>query len=492
MDLTDPIWAVTNLAAGDSVLGAWGAPTGYKISGSGGSGTARISQVSPSLVAAATRCNGSTWLKEDPSASSLTVQLEVSDQGSELFTQIIGLTDVWKRYNIPAIFTGGASGNIKLAVSVPTPTTAFAFQMSQPQLHPNSTDVFIFTATDDTEGDDAGRGAYGTNAVGHLKDAKIKEIVEYRDPIETDEGLHWVAILRDLLNRNKTVEVRIDIDAFELERRFSSISQFRRTVDNATDIKKLVEELRESGQFDIWVTEKGVFTVRQAFRPVAPGSAAPTVQTGIDFVEKPPRVKSNNKSRVTRSIVYYNFDPTASEFLGVSNDQYDDIQGKIDVVAEGPDQRATSSEFILSKWIYRAIEATALSGRVVDRYKDGAELVSSIITFQRYADLTTGEIANLQHPRIRRKSGTSAALTDNRYQAIRRIYPGAGGDLQMEWLEANFGRFGHIAPNFDLEDGAPTPFPDYDFASDAEREYAYVARNDGTVGVDNDPAYTII
>jgi hypothetical protein len=487
-DFSNAVWNKTNLVPTEKVDDQWGSTEGWRIVGSAGAPS--IYQTSPTLAAASAAPYGSVWARLDPSETSGTIQLKVRDAtDSESATQIIGLQSYWVRYRVTKSFTAGASGNATLEVTVPG-GGALNFQLAHAQLHP--TRDTIYTPTEATEGNAAGRGAYGTNASSKSIGGPIKEIVEYRSPVDTTEGLHPAEILRDLFNRNITELVNINAESFRVERAFSTGNQFRRTIDEATSIEKLANELREQAMFDIWVTEDGEIKIRQSFRPTAPGEVTETIETGIDIVTAPPAVDSNKDSRITRMYVYFNFNPTGgTEANNKEPDQYDDIQGQVNQTAEGKNSRAYKAKFVFSQWIFRNAEAIALAGRLLDRFRLGARRVKMLVTLQRYDDLVTGETINIEHPRLRRKSGTSALQLPNRYQIMAATYPGKGKDVKVECLEGVYGRFAFIAPNEDLE-SPPDPFPDYDDASDAELEYAFICRNDETIGVNNDPPYLII
>lgn len=476
-DLTLAAWEKTDLSVLGETDGPFGNTNGHRFFGDGTG--------SPSLVhegdgsCAGFDIDGSLWLRQDPTDAAATVQLIFRNAaGTESASTVIGLTNAWLRYDAAVAFSGAAGASPTLEVK-PVGSGSFAFQVSQPMIDPGTLTRRPYVSRTIAGGRPAataGRGAFGTVVTTHDALKEIVETVEYRRQSDETEGLHPVLpIMRDLINRNLTLSSIVDQDTFVAEYNFSVGNLFRRTIDSAEEIGGLISDLRRDSMSDIWVSQEGLVRVRQSFRPTGPGETAATIKSGIDIVQNMPEVMSNRDQRITSVVVGYNFQPSSgSEATADDLDQYDNIEVRANFTASGLNQRAFKGKTVLSQWIYREAEALALAGRLLDRYKLGARKVNLVVSFQRYDDLQIGEYINIQHSRLRTRSGTEAVQGQNRYQVTGFTYPGDGEDIRLQTLEGVFGRFGFIAPNFDLESGSPTPFPDYNDASEAELAYAFI------------------
>lgn len=460
--------------------------------------TDRIEQDSVE-AASGIQFTGSVWLRGVVDTSiplnppyTMTLDLILSD-ASELASVQVTVTKDWQRFQLVTAFTGGAGQTAVLRIRRDTSDGQKVLAYGA-QLEKSSTRGF-YAATDTNKGADAGRGAFGSTADTHVDDTKILEVILYRLHL-TNDGVHGVVILRDLVNRGLIPSADVDQASFDNEFAFEESPRFRRSGDTLIKTpRKLAEhikELRESALLDLWMSEDGKAKTRLSFRQNDPSLGTFTIKDEENIVRQTASYKGNKESRITRALVYFN--PVAGETDPSNPDDFQNVQVTVDLGVEA--LSGEKSKEIFSKWIFRSNEGIALSGRLISRFRRGARIASWSLDMKDSNKFFVGDVISLDSDDVLQKSGSSASRGNTLWQVIHKEHQRDVGRVRTEGLEASGRKYGIISPDLGLEDTA-ADFPDFDDASTAERQYGFVGTgalgdSETTVGTPSQDGYYIL
>ena len=454
----------------------------------------RIEQDSGDL-ASATTYTFSVWLRgvvdtTSPAISppyTITLDLIRSD-ASELASNQVTVTADWQRFDVTTTFAagGGTFAVARIRRDTGDDRAVFAFGA---QLERASSRGF-YAATAATSGVTAGRGAFGTTAVGHADNSPLAETIPYRLH-QSNSGVHPVFILRDLVNRGRVAVADVNQSSFDREFAFIEDTQLRRSgtfrIRKPRKLSEHVKEVREQALLDLWVSEFGLVNTRFSFRQNVPGASTKTITDAENIIFRSASYAGNKESRFTEVYVY--FDPDPREPDPSEPDDFNKVIVAADVataLASGP-----KAKVILSKWIFRNAEGTATSGRLVSRFKRGARIATWGLDLKDAAAFNLGDILELDSGDVPVKSGTSAVRGKTNWQVIQKRFMRRAGRIEAKGLEFSGLRYAIISPDEDLET-APDAFPDFPAASAAERAYGFIGDAAGLVNAGTESGYFIL
>lgn len=444
--------------------------------------TARVSGLSDNC--------GSWWLRDPTLADGVTstITIEIADTGGLTFTNQVTLTNKWARFEVSGTF---ASVTETLILRIKSATgDALTTQVYGGQINDGVATRKVYVATDGNAGSDAGRGAYGTTAVGHAISTAFKEVLVYRSRLAPITGVHPTVVLRDLVNRGEALLADVDQDSFDREFLFIVTTQVKREdlnlIDEPTKLSTLIKEVRQQSLLDLWSSEEGLIKTRLSFRTVQPGITLPVFKDEDSILQGSLSIRNNAESRVTRAVVFYDLISGGS---GTAPNDFNKAQIFVDLAVEAASGAKVRT--IFGKWIELQGDALALAGRVVNRFLRAARRATLSIDLKDESTFDVGDIVLLNSVDILRRNVTtnSAGRFDSPWQVVQKEPMRREGRIKIEVLEATGLRPGFISPN----DPPSGTFPDeYDDADAEDRQYAFISDANAQVGTDLDDAYTII
>jgi hypothetical protein len=491
----------------DAVSGPWGPENGNYLETSG---AGKLSLGANKAAGSSNSINFAGWLRGHPDDVGRQVTLYIDDGVGNLATQVVTLTQWWKRYDVA--YNGAAgSGNYAVGISVAGAAKFYATQ-AQAVWSAASTIALVrqFYVTSQNLGpfgEYAGRGVYGTTPVLHSNGDPITERAYYRRyGIASDasaEGLHPVWIVADLLNRGHVPpswgDATLHLENFQVEADYRSGARLRRYLVDPQSVESLIVEFCEQFLLSVWCDRLGYMRCRIDWRPRGPGTTWATLTRDADMVQRGQRAtgfrwETNKASQANYVRVAWGlrFDDDGKEKAGDRIEDYEHlaVEGDFSPAIVGTDFRSLAGKTIFAKAIYQAGDAVALAGRYLQRFKRGARKLQAIIGFRRFFDLDVGESYRIVHPSLRTVDGTSAGPGAPLFQATEIGYGDHADDMPSKFLEAWQTKLAHITPTSTDYSGT---FPnDYDLATDDERDfYGFIGDTDNKVGAAKDEGYVI-
>lgn len=442
-----------------------------------------------SEAASATDFTFSVWLKRGPSTTAdgtVTLDLSLSD-GSEQELLCVQVTADWQRFEVSKSFTGGAGQTAVVRIRRNAGDLAEVLAFGT-QAEKDTTRGF-YAATDGNAGADAGRGAFGSTAVGHADDSEIQEAIVYRLHL-ANSGVHPIVVLRDLVNRGQIAAADVDQSSFDNEFDFIQSTQVRRSgTASIGKPRKLLEHVKELSQqvlLDLWVGEDGLVKTRYSFRQNQPGANVKTISDEDNVIEKGSSYKGNADGRVTRVFVYYTL--VAGE-EGNKPEDFSNWKVNADLGVEGfSGQKAKA---IFSKWIFRSAEAVALASRLISRYRRGARVSTWDLDMKDEPDFFVGDVIQLDSPDFLKPSGSSAVRAETSWQVVQKAYQRRRGRVRVAGLQFSGLRYAIISPANGIENPGSV-FPDYPAASGRERQYGFIGDANNLVDSSTEQGYFIL
>jgi len=483
-DLFDGVeWTTWNSPipySGEVYVGPWGRPNAQRW-GSAGASADGYQNTSPTLLAQSQAVNFSIWCRDVDSTGNWQLRLRATGGTAESVSVNFDPPENWDRYDLSTTFTGavGPAETVRADVRTSGAGPSGSVLMAQAQLVDTAArQPYLYTAAACT-GDAANpaRGAFGTTAAAHATGAQVLEVMPYIDQIDDTFGLHPIVILRDLLNRAYVPEANIEMTDFWREIDFiGSTPEFRRLIADTRNVSELIKEVRQQFLIDLWASESGMLRIRLPWRPLAPGDTAEALTEEADILHKSQKWWTNKDSRVTRVFIYYNLKTIDGEAApGDKPEDFENVHVSADLSAEGADGEARKELVLYSRWIYRSAEALAMSGRTLGRYRLGARAGELQMRFARFVDIRTGDQVTVETTRgfVKRESGGNTAIDYNGvFQVMELSFPRSGEPVKLSLLEISRKRYGWISPN---------GWPEYDAATEAERQYAYIGTDPGNL-----------
>ncbi len=382
---------------------------------------------------------------------------------------------------------------IKLAVDLAQGTTAAVTLTSVDGLDASAgyvrvNDEIIGYATASTETRQLltlTRGAFGTTAVDHGVNDKVQKC-RYFPPTNPYD------LLLEMLREDAAIaEEYINATQFEFYKTWPGGDvDFWTIISEPMKLSDLYFEIVDLLDAKSWVAEDLKITIR---RNVAnsPGQSLAILTDADHIIHRSMNVDLNEKSRITRTLIYWHKSPTGKDGEVTS---YARLDVAVDVNAESASGYGeVTARKINCRWLdttYEQEEVVAqyvrnLAMRQTRRSRD-AQAIVTLELDSKDSERKTGDFVKLSSGEILNPDGTP--LSESVFQIVRREKK--KNRIALSLLRIVSGtRICFICPNQDLET-PPDPFPAYSSASELELEYGFITEDTGIMP-NGDPGYII-
>ena len=303
------------------------------------------------------------------------------------------------------------------------------------------------------------RGAFGTTPAAYSARDKVQK-VRYFAPSNP-----WDILLTMLREDAGIADADIDFDAFERGKRTPGNDLlFRAVISEPEKLDKLFFEITDLLDAKAWVAEDLRITVRRNL-PNAPGRAYYRITDEANIVDGSASVDLNEKSRLTRMLIYWHKNVLGKKDVPAAYDRLD--------IAVDADAEAAYGDVVEKKFFCRWIDPMTneedaagryiknLGMRQVRRCRDAQPLVSLSLSL-RDLSLKTGEYVRLTTDELVRFSGDP--IENEIFQVVKReLFDDFS--VKMSLLKVSTRRLALIAPS---------GYPNYLGATDAQREYGFI------------------
>lgn len=478
-NFADAAWPKTNVTVDSKVaVGPFGAVRADQLNFP--AETDFIEQDSGVASGLTTDHDSAVWLKRRPDATAdetITIDQRLSDD-SQIQSSQVTMTKDWQRFQVTRNVTGPVPTmqfRITRAAGDAIACLAFGAGMYQGK----TVAGFYAAAFGGSNGFAAGRGAFGTTASAHAVNTPISEVLVYRQH-ETNDGVHPIVIIRDLLNRGGILSADVDQATFDREFDFIQDSQLRKAgrlaISEPARLSEHIGAVRTQALIDLWASETGLVSVRLSFRQNIPGQTIKDLSHENNIIFRALAIDNNAESRITRIFVF--FDPLVAR-PEENGGLFQSVQIAVDLGVEA--LSGEKSRRIFGDWIFRNAEAVAVAGRILGRFKRAARIIKTRLDLVDEPDFDVGDVVSVNTPDVL-KSGAAGIVErfGSKWQVIQKTHLTTDGQLRLEALEFSGRKYAIISPDDDLETG-PDPFPDHDDASDAELEYGFIGDSNNEV-----------
>lgn len=316
------------------------------------------------------------------------------------------------------------------------------------------------------------RAQFGTVAVEHQSGAKVTKVKYYAPQNPYD-------ILLSILAEAGIDNNYIDTPAFMALKTYPIIDINRRAIIvEPTKADKLFFELINELDCKCWVNEDLKITIAKNIQNL-PGRTYMEITDEANIVNDSTSVDLNDKSRLTRIVVYWD-----KRALGSVNDvnSYNRIDIVIDADAEGANEYGEIIEKkIYSRWLDITCDTEenlasyirANYSRQLFRQRDAQMLLDMSVELKDQ-DIRTGDYVKVTTNTVQEMDGKP--LTRRTFQIIRR-----------EQAKVNEIKLRAIAmPKKKVAFIAPAGTPTYTSATEAQREYGFLSNARGVMSNDDD------
>lgn len=304
------------------------------------------------------------------------------------------------------------------------------------------------------------RGAFGTIAAAYAARDKIQK-VRYFAPSNP-----WDILLEMLQTDAGIEDADIDLEAFERGKRTPGNDLlFRAVISESEKLDKLFFEITDLLDAKPWVGEDLRITIRRNL-PNAPGRAYYRITDEANIVDGSASVDLNEKSRLTRMLIYWH-----KNVLGKKDDPaaYDRLDIAVDADAENSYGDIVEKK-VFCRWIdpitneEDAAEAYIknLGMRQVRRCRDAQPLIALSLSLRDLA-IKTGEYVRLDTDELVKFNGDPIA--SEIFQVVKRELQD-DFSVKVSLLKVSTRRLALIAPN---------GYPNYLDATDLQREYGFIS-----------------
>lgn len=320
------------------------------------------------------------------------------------------------------------------------------------------------------------RGYFSTTADEASADAKVQKVRYYAPANPFD-------ILKEMLLTDAGISSNyVDSDAFDYWRDWPAWEvNFSAVVSEPTKLDKLYFEILDIIDCKSWIAEDLKITIRRNL-PNVPGREYHYLSDEANIIHDSASVDLNNKSRITRILMYWNKD-----VLGKLDEvkSYDRLDIVVDADAESANEY---NDVIEKKFFCRWIQSGYIQEELLNEYiknnlmrqtirQRAACPVITLDVEMKDSNLKTGDYVKLSTDEILLEDGSPIVRAS--YQVVKR-------DLKAEKINLKLLR---AAPRKIAVIG-PADLPDYINASDADKEYCYIGDASGRMP-DGEEAYYI-
>lgn len=319
------------------------------------------------------------------------------------------------------------------------------------------------------------RGYFGTVAATHKAKDKIQKVRYYASANPFD-------LLKDMLFTDAEVgEDYVNSAAYDANRDWPGGEiNFSAIVSEPTKLNKLYFEIVDLLDCKSWVGEDLKITIARNL-PNDPDRVYHTLSDDQNFLAGSGGTDLNEESRLSRLLLFW--DKTT---LGKVDDvnAYARLDISIDADAEsGNEYNEVKEKKFYCRWIQSGgIQEEVLAeyisssmARQLFRQRDARPLIQVDVELKD-SGLKTGEFVRVDTDELLNFDGSP--IGGQGFQIVKRDFK--GHKVQLKLLALPPERLGFIAP-----DSAP----DFDNATDADKEYCYITNDDGLI--DNRPGYYI-
>ncbi|WKZ32921.1 MAG: hypothetical protein QY316_00510 [Thermodesulfobacteriota bacterium] len=320
------------------------------------------------------------------------------------------------------------------------------------------------------------RGHFGTIAAGYGPGEKVQKVRYYAPANPFD-------ILKQMLLEDAGYDAgSVDSDGFDYWRDWPGGEvDFSAVVSEPTKLKELYFEIVDLLDCKSWVGEDLKVTIRRNI-PNEPGRSYREFSDEANIINGSSGVDDNKSSRVSRVLVYWDKSPIGELD---SPGSYGRLDLAVDPDAESANSYGTAAEKkFFCRWLgtWYAQEETIASFikdfamRQVWRQRDPMPIVS-FDAHLKDADAKTGENIRLSTDEVVEPDGSP--LVRAPFQIIKREFKGKRIALRAL----------RISPR-KIDIIAPDDAPDWDQATEEDKEYGYICDDDGLMP-DGSPGYHI-
>ena len=308
------------------------------------------------------------------------------------------------------------------------------------------------------------RGAFGTVADEYKSRDKVQAVRYYA------AANPWDILLEMLRVDAGIADADIDLDAFALAKRTPGNDKlFRAVLSEPENLDKLFFEITDILDAKAWVGEDLRITIRRNVQN-APGRAYYRMTDGANIVDNSASVDFNEKSRLTRMLIYWH-----KSVLGKKDDPaaFDRLDIAVDADAE-----ASYGDVVEKKVFCRWIDPITneedsaetyvknLGMRQVRRSRDAQPLIALSLSL-RDLGIKTGDFVRLDTDELVKFNGDP--ITNETFQVVKRELQD-DFSLKVSLLRVSTRRLALIAP-----DG----YPNYRDATDVQKEFGFITQDTG-------------
>ncbi len=309
------------------------------------------------------------------------------------------------------------------------------------------------------------RAQFGTIADIHSQNTKVQVVKYYAEDNPFD-------LMLQVLDDGGISTADIDMTAFTTEKAFVNDLNILAVISEPTKASVLYYELVDLMGCKTWVSESLKITIARNL-PNHPTRTYTDLTDNIDILDDSGLVDLNQKSLITRCLVYWDIDPIAPED---ENSSYNRMTMALDVDAEGVNEYDQIAEKkIMSRWLSADIIASeeaindgvnALVARQLWQFRDSQPIISLDLEIKNNA-LLTGQFVKISTDELQDMAGND--LSSVAFQVVRRERK--ENILSMKLLRLTTKKICYFAP---------ADAPDYSVATELEKEkYGYFAGDDG-------------
>jgi hypothetical protein len=311
------------------------------------------------------------------------------------------------------------------------------------------------------------RGMFGTTAAEHSENDKVQK-VKYYAPANP------YAILLEMLQTDAGIDSSdIDITAFTTLQNDDPVEELDRyaVITEPENLDTLFFELVNELDCKCWVNEDLKITIKKNIYNI-PSESYHSISDEANIIDRSAKVDLNEKSRFSRIVVYWDKDP-ASDLDDKSG--YNSIDVFIDADSESDNEYGEVLEKdFFSRWLHSDV---GVSEEEIDRYvinnfsrilfniRD-AQTIFEFDVEMKDMDIKTGDFTKISTGEIQDVFGND--LVNRVFQVIKRERK-ADGKFRLKNI---------ITPSRKICFIAPDSTPDYTSASDAQKEYGFIAKGD--------------
>lgn len=320
------------------------------------------------------------------------------------------------------------------------------------------------------------RGHAGTTATAHGANEKVQKVRYYAPGNPFDH-------MKTMLLTDAGLDpARVDTSGFDYWRDWPGGEiDFSAYITESTKLSTLFFELVDLLDCKSWVGEDRKITIRRNL-PNEPARGYRTITDETNITTAPASVDLNDKSRVAQVVMYWDKDAIGKVDEPASYARID-LGANADALAEyGEDPEAV--KVIFCRWLGTGyLQEELLTGYITDllarrawSYRDALPLLAFEVELKD-SDIKTGEYARISTDELVEKDGSP--LVNAPFIIVRRERQ--GDDFKLKALKISSRKVDLIA-----SDDAP----DWENASDAEKEYGFISDDDGLMP-DGTPGYSI-